>query len=77
MTESDPKLKDGYSQILSFLAWSFPFPGTTRYDVFTKTEPVWRSKITSDQVSKTRHKPKARKLLSEAPVAADDKQLGW
>ena len=59
------------------MAWSFPYPGTIKYDVFTKTEPVWRSKITSDQVSKTRHKPMARKILSEAPVAADDKQLGW
>ena len=77
VTQSDAKLDQGYTQILSFMAWSFPYPGTIKYDVFTKTEPVWRSKITSDQVSKTRHKPMARKILSEAPVAADDKQLGW
>ena len=77
MTEGDPKLEDGYSQILSFAAWSFPYPGTTKYDVFTKTEPVWRSKIVSDQVTKTRHKPYVKKVLTTAPVAADDKELGW
>jgi hypothetical protein len=77
VTEGDPKLEEGYSQILSFAAWSFQYPGTIRYDVYTKTEPVWRSKIVSDQVTKTRHKPEARKLLVAAPVAADDKELGW
>ena len=77
ISEGDADLSSGYHQFATFFAWSFPYPGTTRYDVFTKTDPVWRSKVSSDQVTKTRHRPKKKKVLTDGFVASDDKQLGW
>lgn len=77
ISEGDADLNSGYHQFATFFAWSFPYPGTTKYDVFTKTDPVWRSKVSSDQVTRTRHRPKKKKVLTEGLVASDDKQLGW
>ena len=71
---SDPPVAP-YQHMYSFMAFSFPFPGTIRYEVYLKMNPVMRVKIAAEIPSSMRHKPYSRK--SGEDVAADDKQLGW
>ncbi len=66
----------GYHQSFSFFAYDFPFPNTTKYDVYQKSYPVPRIKIASNERRGLQHRPEDRENKG-TEHEADDKHLGW
>jgi hypothetical protein len=70
------KAPQGYHQVFSFFAYDFPYPNTTKYDVYRKSSPVPRIKLASNERRGLQHRPGDREGKGEEHEA-DDKHLGW
>ena len=67
---------EGYHHIYSFFGFNFKYPNTTQYEVYTKTKPVPRMNIASNERRGLAHRPEDR-MGKGVEHSADDKHIGW